>query len=377
METKINIMHLRVVKGTGGGPEKTILLSAETIDKKRFNMLIVYIAHHKDLSYAITEKVKGKEINFIQLWENFRFDIGPVLKLINIVKKYSIHIIHSHDYKSDVLAWLVRLATHVKIISTVHGWIGNSFKERMYNMIDRFVLRRFDRIIVVDEHIRDMLLRGKVRPSKIVKVHNAIDYDEYKRDPTAGDVRGELNIDESMPVIGFVGRLSPEKDLPVLFMAMKRLLAGMPDVRCIIVGDGPIRNWLEDYCKKVGIGEYVKFLGLRWDTKRLYQTMNVFVLPSKTEGIPNAVLEAMAMEVPVIATDIGGVGEIIDHNEDGILINPGDVGSLEFYLKKVLTDKEYREMLVTNARKKIIRNFSFLGRMQKVEKIYYKALGMG
>lgn len=374
MTQKINILELRVVKGSGGGPEKTILLSAERIDKEKFSTVIVYIGEKGDKSFGVTQKAMGREIEYIELWERWKFDWRILIELYRIIKRYHIHIIHAHDYKSDILAWLIGFVAKVRLFSTVHGWIENTTKERFYNLCDRIVLRWYDKIIAVNKLIMARLIQSGINKRKIELIHNAIDIDDYERVPFGGDIRDELGIKPNTPVIGYVGRLSAEKDLPILFMAVKILSNEFPQLRAVIAGDGPLKECLKEYCKKIGVESNVIFLGQRMDIKRIYQTIDVFVLTSKTEGIPNVILEAMAMQVPVVSTNVGGVGEIITHNVDGFLVEPGDVNSLCNYLRKLLTDKETKNRLIKEAYKTVSNKFSFANRLKRIEGLYTNCL---
>ena len=374
MSRKINILELRVVRGSGGGPEKTIFLSAEKIDKDNFSTIVAYIGQKGDRSFGVTKRAKGKDVQYVELWENGRFDWQIIRQLLRIIKEYSIDIVHGHDYKSDVYGWVLRLFTPVKLISTAHGWIGNDLKERFYNSIDRKILCRYDKVIAVNKPIAEALKNSGVNPKIIEIIHNAIEAEDYSRDKIGDNVRNELNISAEDPVIGFVGRISAEKDLPTLFTAIKQSLTDFPDLKVLIVGDGPLLCEMRENCRQTGIEKHVIFLGQRQDTKRIYAAMDIFTLVSKTEGIPNVVLEAMAMNVPVISTNVGGIGEIITHNLDGILIQRGDTSSLSHYIKELLTNDNYRNSITNAGRKRVLEYFDFSVRLKKFEDIYKKLI---
>jgi glycosyltransferase involved in cell wall biosynthesis len=369
-DKKINILELRVVRGSGGGPEKTIFLSAEMIDKEKFSTVVVYIGQKGDKAFGVTKKAEGRDVKYIELWERGRFDWRIIRKLLQIIKEYSIDIVHGHDYKSDVIGRVLRIFTPVKLISTVHGWVGNNSKERFYNYVDRKVLKKYDKVIAVNKPIMDLLVQKKVNPRKVELIHNAILVEDYAPQSEVKDLRSELKIPDSAPVLGFVGRISEEKDLPLLFMAVKKSLPDFTDLKVLISGDGPLIDKLKDYCNKIGIGEQVFFLGQVQDIKRVYLTMDVFILTSKTEGIPNVILEAMAMRVPVISTNVGGVGEIIRHNTDGVLIQAGDIAGLCHYFSKMLKENDYRNNVVNEAYKRVSENFGFSARLKRIEEIY-------
>jgi glycosyltransferase involved in cell wall biosynthesis len=158
-------------------------------------------------------------------------------------------------------------------------------------------------------------------------VHNGVDAARFSPSRAAASLRGELGIDERAPVLGFAGRISPEKGIALLVEASRRLRQIMPEVRVIVAGDSGYRAQLERSCVEAGLANTVKLLGFVREVERVYATADVMASPSTADGCPNAILEAMAMGRAVVATRVGGTAEIVRHGVDGVLVEPGDAAA--------------------------------------------------
>lgn len=372
---KINVMHLRSVNGSGGGPEKTILLSGEVIDRKRFNMFIVYLKGADDKSFGVTEKARGLDINYIEIGENGKFDLAALTKIMRLIKRHKIDIVHTHGYKPDFYGWVLSKMCGIRLVATMHGWIGNNPKERFYNWLDKKVIRDYDRVITVCDMMRSYLLRKGLAFSRLSTIHNAIDTDDFKRCDSLKDLRAELNIANGTPVIGVIGRLSREKRLGLLFSMTKKIIAELGDVKLLVVGDGPLKQSLKLEVKGLRLEDNVLFLGQRYDMKSVYKTIDLLVSVSSTEGLPNNVLEALAMEVPVVVTNVGGVGEIVWNRVNGLVFAPDDIDGITMGIVDLLKERGMALDFSKEGRMRVCREFSFDARMRKMEEVYTEVMG--
>ncbi|MBI4707307.1 MAG: glycosyltransferase, partial [Candidatus Omnitrophica bacterium] len=166
------------------------------------------------------------------------------------------------------------------------------------------------------------------------------------------------------------GRLSYEKGLDTLLKCAAAVVKIIPEARFVIAGRGPEEENLKSYTRQLGIEQNVIFLGHRSDAKNIYNSIDVFVNPSLTEGIANTILEAQAMEKPVITTDVGGSGEIITHNANGFLVQPGDVADITEKIMYLLKNKDVAEKIGRQGRKVMYEKFSFKDRLRKIEDLY-------
>lgn len=376
---KIRIIHLSSAVGSGGGPDKTILLSGEKLDKQKFDSTIVYLINKDDLNFNLTiaKKAKQKNLNFYTIPEKRKIDWQAIHILRDLLVKYQIDILHCHGYKADCLGLLLSKWHKIKLVTTTHGWVGLSLKERFYYWLDKKAIRYYDRIISVCEVMRNYLLSIGISSEQVITIHNAIDVEDFKKKNEVGDIRAELNLSSDVPIVGVVGRINKEKGHNILLLVAKRAISKIKGAHFLIVGEGPEKNNLEVLAEKLGIKNNIIFLGQRNDIKNIYKTIDLLVSMSYREGLPNVILEAQAMEVPVIATDVGGVGEIIDNGVNGLLYRPRDIDGIADGIYTLLTDSNIAAKFAREGRRIICEKFSFDERMKKIEKVYLEVMGQG
>lgn len=371
----INIMELRSTYTTGGGPDKTILLSAQKHAVNRFNIIIGYLKGIYDGELEIAQWAKEKKLNFEEIVEKGKIDIYALKKLHELITINKIDIIHAHDYKTDVIAWVLSwFNKKISLLATAHGWINNSKKEKFYNYLDMQVLRYYDKIIAVCEANKQKLINKGVPEDKIRVIYNGIDIEEWQESEEIKDIRDELGIERETKVIGYVGRLSPEKDLRTLLKAIQGVKKEVSNIKVLIVGEGPSKEELINYARELKISSEVLFLGFRRDIKKIYKTIDIVAMTSETEGLSNTILEAQAMGKPVIATQVGGNSEIIEDNLNGFLFPFQDYSSLVEKITLLLKNELWLKKMGENARKRICKNFSFDQRLKKVEELYLEIM---
>ena len=372
----IRVLELRSVRGTGGGPEKTILRGAAVSDAQRFAVGVCYIRDVRDDVFAVDRTAVELGVDYVEVTERHSFDprVWPALR--RLVGDRGIQIVHSHDYKTNLLAWLLARAAGVTPIATSHGWTGNSLRERLvYYPGDRQILRLFPRVIAVSDQIRDTLVQAGARPDRVTTVLNGIDPSVFKRDPGRGDrVRASLGIPISATVIGSVSRLETQKRFDLLIEAFARVRGALPDARLVIAGDGSLATELSDQAARLGLGASCMLIGHRTDVVDVLHTFDLFVQSSDYEGTPNAVLEAMAVEAPVVATTAGGTAQLIDDRVHGLLVQPGRGDLLGALIMEALGDRAASQARASAARQRVERELSFEARMQKVEALYERLL---
>jgi glycosyltransferase involved in cell wall biosynthesis len=254
--------------------------------------------------------------------------------------------------KSHFLVWRSGLWRKHPWIAFHHGYTDTDRKMRLYNRLDRWSLPHADRLVTVCRAFAlELSASTGVSIDKISVQHNSI-----RREPpaSAADVnalRARLGISETEKVVLAVGRLSREKGHNDLIEGFKLVRETNPalSVKLIIVGDGPERSRLEANAESLGVEELVVFTGQVSDVQPFYAMAEVFVLPSHSEGSPNVLLEAMAASVPVVATAVGGVPEIVTNHESALLVPPNDPKALAAAIGQLLADKTLGQRLVTNA----------------------------
>ena len=367
----IRVLELRSVRGTGGGPEKTILLGAARSNPENYKITVCYIRDQRDKVFGPSSKASGLPIEYIEVIEKNSFDFGVIPKLRKIIRDRKIDIIHAHDYKTDFLAALLAITDRVIPLSTAHGWAGHSKKEQFYYWADKIVLNRFPKIIAVSGEIRKEFLRKGIDDNKIEVILNGIDPDAFKRDRNRGiDARETLRLPLEKTIIGSIGRLSTEKNYDFLLDVFAELYENNDNLFLIIAGDGDLKTHLESRIRQLKMEGSCRLLGHQDDVSLVYHVLDIFVQSSDNEGTSNSLLEAMALETPIIATDVGGTSELIRDNIDGIIIPRRDKNALRNAINKIMEDREISTTLTNSARKRVETELSFANRMAKLERIY-------
>src|SRR5450759_3614301 len=289
MARPIRVLELRSVRGTGGGPEKTILLGAARADRSRFAVPVCYIRDLRDDVFEIDRRARASAVDYVEISERHSFDpaIWGALRLL--VQERQIDIVHAHDYKTDLLAWALARVEPVVPLSTAHGWSRSSVRELGYYFADKLLLARYPLVIAVSEPIRCTLIAFGARPERVRRVLNGIDPEDFRRVPGVREsVRRDLGLSANDQVIGTVGRLERVKRLDILLEAVARLERASP---IVVAGEGSCRAALEERARALGLADRVRWLGLRNDAREIHQSFDVYVQSSETEGVSNAVLE--------------------------------------------------------------------------------------
>jgi len=364
----INVLHIRD--------------SGKVFGAERVIMSIVGADYNLHLNFTVASFVgKGREDNqFLNelkdvcdtamISENRLFDLKIIHQLLQLIKKRDIDVIHSHDVKSNFYGLIAAKITKTPIISTVHGWISNSYKQKIYIYIDRILKKFFNKVIIVSQSQLNILRTHGVSEKNISYVPNSVSLSDFGNKNSSGLFRKELNLTPKNLLIGNIGRLSPEKGQCDFIEAAKIISEKYEEVRYILIGDGPDYHFLKDYTDQLKLTEKVIFAGYRKDITDVYSSLNLIVLSSYTEGMPNVILEAMAAEVPIIATRVGGVSELIENGNTGIMVDPGKPKELASAINHALSNPKLLMKLVKKAKKNIEEKFSVERNILLIHKIY-------
>jgi glycosyltransferase involved in cell wall biosynthesis len=284
--------------------------------------------------------------------ERRRFDLGVLPKLKKVINQHSPDIVVTHSVKSHFLMWRSHISRKCPWVAFHHGYTSTDRKMRVYNRLDRWSLPATDRIITVCQAFaRDLSRNTGVALDDISVLHNAIRPQLPATGTEAQAVRSKFGIADDESLILAVGRLSKEKAHIDLIAAFSGLRKSTPKVnaKLIIVGDGPEREKREAAADSLVCKESVVFAGQSSDVWPFYFAADVFVLPSHSEGSPNVLLEAMAAGIPIVATEVGGVPEMVEHNQGALLVPASDPPALGAAIARVLTDNNLARHLTANA----------------------------
>lgn len=262
-------------------------------------------------------------------------DLRATLRMYRLIRASRPHIVHTHMAKAGTAGRLAaRLARVPIVVHTFHGHTFHSYfgkaKTRLFLEIERTLARVTDRIIAVGEDQRREIARYGVTPlGNIAVIPLGLEIEGLLDAESArGALKAELGLNGHSRLVGIVARLVPIKAHEVFLEAAVRVRAADPDSHFLVVGDGERRSELEGMAARLGLGSAVRFLGWRADMKQVYADLDVVALSSNNEGSPVALIEAMAAGRPVVATAVGGVGEVVQHGESGLLVPPRDPRAL-------------------------------------------------
>ena len=349
----IRVLELRSALGKGGGPEKTILLGSERTDPGHFAIKVCYLRDLRDEAFSIADRARGK-VDYTEIHERHSFDPRIWRDLRRLVREGAFDIVHSHDYKTDFLVFFLARFENVIPLATAHGWIGGPRRQRLYDAVDRRLLARFPCVVAVSRHIREALLRAGAEPRRVRVILNAIDPEVFRRERSRESAaRKHFGVESASPVLGAVGRLESEKRFDVLLEALAIVRRERRAARLLIAGNGTLLPDLRARATRLGLGSSVCFLGHVDDVVGLHHAIDLYVQSSEREGTPNAVLEAMALETPIVATDVGGTADLARDGEHALLVRANDAAALAAAILRALDDPEGSRQRAAAARRRV------------------------
>ena len=367
----VRVLELRSVKGTGGGPEKTILLGAAQAGTG-VEVTVCYLRDARDDAFGIDRRAAAAGIDYVEVPERHALDPAIWRRLRSLVRSRGIDVVHAHEYKTDLLAWLLSRSTGAAPLATAHGWTGHSRRERLvYYPADKRVLGRFPVVVAVSNDVKANLVASGCRPERIRVLLNGIDHRAFRRDAARiSEARAHFGLRDGEIAIGAVGRLEPQKRFDLLLDTYAIVRAVHPAARLLIAGDGSLRGALQAHIDERGLGSSCRLLGHVDDVVVFHHALDLFVQSSDYEGTPNAVLEAMALETPIVATDVGGTSELARHGREGLIVSRGDAGALAAAIQRALADRGATAARVAAARRRVETDLSFERRLRALESIY-------
>jgi glycosyltransferase involved in cell wall biosynthesis len=325
-------------------------------------------------------------VDYVTIEERHSLDPAPWRVVKRLVRERSIDIVHAHDHKTDLLALLLARTSRIVPLSTAHGWTGHSRRERfVYYPADRRLLTRFPHVVAVSSDIRARLLDSGAHPLRVSTILNGVDHRAFRRDPARREAtRRALGLEPTDIVIGSIGRLERQKRFDILIdvcavLGQRRVavngrpggdgLRGRSGLKLVIAGNGSLSQELAAQAERI-MPDTCRLLGHRGDVADVMSAFDVFVQSSDYEGTPNTVLEAMAVETPVVATTAGGTAELVTNDLHGLLVPTGSPGALHNAIERTLNDIEGTQRRVAAARQRVEQELSFEMRMTRLEAVY-------
>jgi len=351
-----------------GGIANYILTLSETLSAKRVRVVVASSGGNLEDEF----KLRGLPHIFLNIKTKFEFGpkvIMAIFALAKIIKDEGVDIVHAHTRVSQVAAFFACRMAKVPYVTTCHGY----FKVRSRKLFDTWGAKVIAISDAVAAHLEDDL---GVDRARIRTIYSGVDPDRFSNEysePEKAAVRKELGLRRG-PVIGTIGRLSQIKGQRYLVQAMADVIDKRQDAQCLIVGDGEERGALENLARASGIRNSVFFISSNVDTARFLSIMDIFVFPSVKEGLGIALLEAMAAGVPCIASDIGGIRDIISAPSYGILVPVGNVKAMSDAIVKLAGDERLRQEIGQNSTVRVREKFSLDVMADKIIDLYKEVL---
>jgi glycosyltransferase involved in cell wall biosynthesis len=264
-------------------------------------------------------------------------------------------VVHAHGYKADIYVYLALRGSGIPFVSTCHTWYDNDPLVFFYGVADRFVLRKYARVVAVSDEVRMRLLKAGIRDEKIHMVRNGIDLRPF--DNVVPSLR-EVSASDRTLIVGLIGRLSWEKGIDIFLRAASRVAVEFPSAKFVVVGEGPDRDKLELLIDELKIRQNVSMLGRREDMLSIYASLDVMVSSSRQEGLPMAILEGLASGLPLVATAVGEVPTVVTDGRTGVLVPSEDVDLLVAGIVNLLQDSTKRLRLGAAAKNLIKEEYS-------------------
>ena len=358
------------IDGNFGGVERNLLATAQYLDKNRYRPVVVPINNQAELLQQAAKL--GIQTEFLPMPS--RFSIAAATdRLLDISRKYKADLIHTFGIRSNTLAYFLRkklpIPWVVRLPNVNSTDYTNSIQGYVFRWLNNFLIRRADALQVISPQLEAYIRSWKNQPKRLYQIPNGVDTDRFYPGFIT-DFRKQHSIAADVPIIGSTGRLETIKGYDLLIQSFDAVLKKYPSAVLVLAGEGREYNNLLQLTKDLGIESSVIFTGYSPHVQEILSSLTIFVCSSRSEGVPNSVLEAMGMGLPVIATQVGGMESIMLDNQDGVLIPPGDINALITNILNLLDNPQRRSELGHSARFRVEIDFSVRKMAERVQAMY-------
>ncbi|GED32592.1 glycosyltransferase [Brevibacillus centrosporus] len=375
--SKLRVLHV-IGGGEFGGAEQHILNLVSTFSVEEVEVAVVCFY---DSLFA--SKLRQAGITVFTLNQFGRFDLRLLRALRNTFHAFQPAIIHTHGVKANFFSRLAARGLRVPMLTTVHSSLRYDYSSPLayaiVNLMERSTRQWNQHYIAISEALASILREQGVASRDISVIYNGMDLSPYRQHQLREEDRTRLRTEWELPqdafVFATVARFVPVKGLPVLVDAFSKFAANTASSPyLVLVGDGPEREGLEAQVRKLGLEARVRFAGFRQDIPACLHACDAFVHSSFYEGLGYTIIEAMASEVPVIASNVGGVKEFVFHEDTGLVVEPGDPSALSGAMEKLLNSPELSDAMVQRALSRVERSFTIEKMTEQIVSLYRKML---
>ena len=357
--------------GRTGGPETLLAAMLKQWDRENFDYMLVALSHdtHQPLPFVEGESFEKYPEKFHRIpWNGLKSLPTASWLLFKLARKTRPRAIYTHDMRANLVAFFVSLFSSTPWIAHVHGWLGKTaiWKTQVYEWIDQKIIHRAKKVLVGSEYLKDRMLKVH-RIKQVEVIPNSLDMELYPKE--AEPLRESLFPGFEGIVIGTVCRLHPGKGVHILIEAFAKLIQTYPEARCLVVGEGPEKPRLQQMARELGVEDRVVITGYVDAILPYLRSMDIYVLASLQESLPLSVLEALALEIPAVGTDVGDVGRVLDFGKEHLLAPPGDSEKLYNLLIPLAQNQELRHSLGKKGKQVVETGYSIPVAMEMTEKI--------
>lgn len=366
---------LHTIDSEGPGGAETVLLNLAThLDPAMFRSIVLVPPDS-----WLSSRLKEQGVPVIEMSWKVWWDLRGPWKMIDVVRKHKVDLIHSHLPAQNFYSCLVGAITRTKTLATYHGPVELEWSQDLKGRLRLwFVRRAADGVVVVCDLVKRLLVGLGFEKDRIARIYNGIDPSPYAAHGHPS-LRRELGLPPGQKLVGMIANVRPSKGYDVFVRACAEVCKKHSDVTFLAVGDvnEEVAAPIKCMCEQLSLGGRFRFLGFRSDVSRILKELTVFVLASTSEGMPLAILEAMAAGTPVVSTNCGGIPEVVDHERTGLLVHPSDHRALSEAISRLLADPEYAGRLRAQAQDKFYKEFTLDGMIERYDRLYRSYLGQG
>lgn len=368
MAEALTVMHLRACNFVGG-PEKQILEHFARLDPQRFRPILgTYVDGTAD---PLGDAAAALGFGVIRMHSLSPLNPSSIYQLSATLKQHRVDILCTHGYKPNILGCLAARLARIPTIAISRGWTWESPKIRIYEALDRLFLRFADHVVAVSAGQQQKIIASGVRPDKVSVIHNAINLEKTAVSSATG-LRQQLGLPADARIIASAGRLSPEKNYATMIEVALQICSSHPQVYFMVFGEGFLRPELEQKIESTGLQGRFLLPGFRKDLQSLLPHIDIFMLPSFTEGLPNVALEAFANKKPIVASAVGGTPEVVQHGVSGFLTTPEDVAGMVAGIQQLITNPGLRDQMGMAGYQYVADHFGFEAQTRCYEKLYLR-----
>ncbi len=374
----LKVLHLRT-SAAFWGPDRQILQLIRPLRERgvAVDVLVLYRRPSEGpVAHPLVAQAREHGAMADQILDSGRWSHRVLAQVRRRIRSGRYDLLHTHEYKGNLIGGWSAWRLGVPSVASVRGYTDRTLPLRIYKWLDLgLTLRLFTRIVAVSEAVRRQVIRAGYPARRVLTLHDAVDATTFSPDRLqfGAQVREELGCTTDHLLVCAVGRLSPEKGHGYLLTAFREVIAAVPEAYLVLVGEGPLRSRLQSQAAGCDLSDHIIFAGYRDDVEAIIAASDLLVMPSLREGFGDPIIEAMALQRPVIASRVGGMVEIVRHGETGLLAPPGDPGALAQAIVHLLKDPQARERMGLRGRQVALREFS-VGRLADALAGLYKEL---